>query len=71
MKQCMIFGFVKVNSLLITGCQFEHHPLFEKLTYLPQRTQLVAPPISVKNHYQYAMPSTGSPEVRCLCFVLI
>ena len=34
MKQCMIFGFVKVNNLLITGCQFGPHPTFEKLNFI-------------------------------------
>ena len=33
--------------------------------------QLVAPSISVKNHYQFATHSTGSPEVCHLCFVLM
>ena len=36
MKQCMIFGFVKVNNLPITGCQLGPHPLFEKLNCLPK-----------------------------------
>ena len=38
---------------------------------MPQRTQLVAPPISIKNHYQYAMHSMVSPEVCHLCFILM
>ena len=67
----MIFGFVKVNNLLITGYQFGPHPFLKSLiSYLPQRTQLVVPPISVKNHYQFAMHSTGSPKVRRLCFLI-
>ena len=36
------------------------------ISYLPQRTQLVVPPISGKNHYRFAMHSTGSPH---LCFI--
>ena len=39
------------------------------ISYLPQRTQLEAPPISGKNHYQFATHSTGSPKVRHLCFI--
>ena len=39
------------------------------ISYLPQRTQLVVPPISGKNHYRFAMHSTGSLEVHCLCFI--
>ena len=38
---------------------------------MPQRTQLVAPPISIRNHYRYAMHSMGSPEVHHLCFIPI
>ena len=34
MKQCMIFGFVKVNNLLIIGYQFGPHPLSEKHNFI-------------------------------------
>ena len=68
----MIFGFVKVNNLPITGCQFGPCPLFKKHNFISaKKTQLVAPPVSIKNHYQFAMHSTGSPEVLHLCFILM
>ena len=52
LKQCMIFELVKVNNLLITGCQFGPQPLFKKHNFISaKRMQLVVPSISVKNHY--------------------
>ena len=70
MKQHMIFGFVKVNNLSITGCQFGPGPFSKSMvSYLPQRTQLVVATINVKNHYQFTTHSTGSPEVHHLCFI--
>ena len=33
--------------------------------------QLVVPPISAKNHYQFATYSMGPPKVSHLCFILM
>ena len=72
MKQSIIFVFVKVNNLPITGCQFEPHPFSKSIiSYLPQLMQLVVPLISVKNHYQFAIHSMGSPKIHHFCFIPI
>ena len=42
MKQCMIFGFVKVNNLLITGCQFGPCAPFEKLYFISAKKNMTS-----------------------------
>ena len=67
MKQCMTVEFVRVNSLPINGCQFGSHPFSKSIiSYLQQRTQLVVPPTSGKNHYQFATQRMGSQGLSSL-----
>ena len=70
MKQCMTVEFVRVNSLLINGCQLGPYPLFKKHNFISAtKNTTSSATYSGKNHYQFTMHSTGSPEVRCLCFI--